>query len=39
MNSISFGSNGCQNSIQLRFLCPSDVPKVKQLCSDWFPIE
>ncbi|CAG2100340.1 unnamed protein product, partial [Medioppia subpectinata] len=25
--------------IELRFLCPSDVPKVKQLCSDWFPIE
>lgn len=25
--------------VQLRFLCPSDVPKVKQLCTDWFPIE
>ncbi|XP_061405554.1 N-alpha-acetyltransferase 60 isoform X2 [Lethenteron reissneri] len=25
--------------VMLRFLCPGDVDAVKQLCSDWFPIE
>ncbi|CAG2161933.1 unnamed protein product, partial [Oppiella nova] len=39
MNSLLFGCNGSKELIELRFLCPTDVPKVKQLCSDWFPIE
>lgn len=42
MTSVWLGSNGSNDSndsIKLRFLCPSDVPKVKQLCCDWFPIE
>jgi len=25
--------------LQLRFLNPNDVPEVKQLCAQWFPIE
>lgn len=30
----------CNDSnVQLRFLCPSDVPEVKRLCTEWFPIE
>ena len=28
-----------QQEIQLRFLSPSDIPDIKQLCADWFPIE
>ncbi|XP_054160463.1 N-alpha-acetyltransferase 60-like [Oppia nitens] len=39
MNSVWLASNGYINSIELRDLNSSDVPKVKQLCSDWFPIE
>ena len=26
-------------SIQLRFLCAADIPEVKGLCAQWFPIE
>lgn len=30
----------CNDSnVQLRFLCPEDVPEVKKLCTEWFPIE
>ena len=25
--------------LQLRFLNPSDIPEVKRLCKEWFPIE
>ena len=25
--------------LQLRFLNPSDIPEVKRLCREWFPIE
>ncbi|XP_068242844.1 N-alpha-acetyltransferase 60 [Palaemon carinicauda] len=25
--------------LKLRFLCPSDLPEVKALCCQWFPIE
>ncbi|XP_047501698.1 N-alpha-acetyltransferase 60-like [Penaeus chinensis] len=25
--------------LKLRFLCPSDLPEVKTLCRQWFPIE
>nr|CAG4649611.1 EOG090X0BM0 [Scapholeberis mucronata]SVE93826.1 EOG090X0BM0 [Scapholeberis mucronata] len=25
--------------LQLRFLCPSDVDQVKELCKEWFPIQ
>jgi len=25
--------------IQLRFLCPEDLPQVRSLCQDWFPIQ
>ncbi|KAF6715663.1 N-alpha-acetyltransferase 60 [Oryzias melastigma] len=27
------------SEVQLRFLCHDDIENVKQLCSDWFPIE
>uniref|UniRef100_A0A3P9JCV1 N-alpha-acetyltransferase 60 n=1 Tax=Oryzias latipes TaxID=8090 RepID=A0A3P9JCV1_ORYLA len=27
------------SEVQLRFLCQDDIENVKQLCSDWFPIE
>lgn len=26
-------------NVQLRFLCPNDMPEVKRLCTEWFPIE
>uniref|UniRef100_A0A1B6BXA0 N-alpha-acetyltransferase 60 n=1 Tax=Clastoptera arizonana TaxID=38151 RepID=A0A1B6BXA0_9HEMI len=26
-------------NLQLRFLCPSDLPEVMSLCQDWFPID
>lgn len=26
-------------AIQLRFLCPSDLDSIRNLCLDWFPIE
>jgi len=30
----------CNDSnVQLRFLSPEDVPDVKKLCTEWFPIE
>ena len=25
--------------LQLRFLSPDDLPEVKRLCKEWFPIE
>lgn len=25
-------------NLQLRFLCPADIPEVQALCADWFPI-
>ena len=25
--------------LQLRFLTPSDLPEVKKLCKEWFPID
>lgn len=25
--------------LQLRFLCPSDLEQVKELCNEWFPIQ
>ena len=25
--------------LQLRFLNPGDLPEVKRLCKEWFPIE
>ncbi len=25
--------------LQLRFLTPSDLPEVKRLCKEWFPID
>lgn len=28
-----------QREVQLRFLNPSDIPEVKRLCAEWFPIE
>ena len=28
-----------QREVQLRFLCPADIPEVKKLCKEWFPIE
>ncbi|KAK2161156.1 hypothetical protein LSH36_120g01017 [Paralvinella palmiformis] len=28
-----------QPEVMLRFLCPEDIPELKQLCADWFPIE
>lgn len=28
-----------QREVQLRFLSPSDIPEVKKLCAEWFPIE
>lgn len=31
-------SLGIQN-IQLRYLCPGDIPEVKNLCIEWFPID
>lgn len=30
---------GLTNSVQFRFLGPSDVDELKRLCSKWFPIE
>ncbi|KAK9502810.1 hypothetical protein O3M35_011514 [Rhynocoris fuscipes] len=27
------------NNLQLRFLCPSDLPEVRALCRNWFPID
>lgn len=37
------GKNKVNESIRehfrLRLLCPDDVPEVKALCSDWFPVE
>ena len=32
-------SYSIQQEIQLRFLCPDDIPEVKLLCAEWFPIE
>ncbi|KAG8286909.1 N-alpha-acetyltransferase 60 [Homalodisca vitripennis] len=26
-------------NLQLRFLCPTDLPEVRALCQDWFPID
>ncbi|XP_054285891.1 N-alpha-acetyltransferase 60 isoform X1 [Macrosteles quadrilineatus] len=26
-------------NLQLRFLCPADLPEVRKLCQDWFPID
>ena len=34
--SVSFG---VQQEVQLRFLSPEDLPEVKKLCAEWFPIE
>ncbi len=34
--SISFG---IQQDVQLRFLSSDDIPELKLLCTDWFPIE
>ena len=28
-----------QNEIQLRFLNPTDIAELKELCRDWFPVE
>lgn len=28
-----------QREVQLRFLSPADIPEVKKLCTEWFPIE
>ena len=28
-----------QREVQLRFLTPEDIPEVKKLCAEWFPIE
>ncbi|ELT92957.1 hypothetical protein CAPTEDRAFT_176991 [Capitella teleta] len=28
-----------QREVQLRFLLPTDIPEIKSLCSEWFPIE
>lgn len=28
-----------QREVQLRFLSPADIPEVKKLCAEWFPIE
>ncbi|WAQ96328.1 NAA60-like protein [Mya arenaria] len=28
-----------QREVQLRFLSPEDIPEVKRLCTEWFPIE
>jgi len=34
--SPSFSST---TELQLRFLCPSDLDQVKELCKEWFPIQ
>lgn len=26
-------------NVQLRFLCPSDLDEVRELCQDWFPVD
>ncbi|KAL5019059.1 hypothetical protein ScPMuIL_004781 [Solemya velum] len=36
---LSMNSFSLQREIQLRFLNPADIPDVKNLCSEWFPIE
>ena len=28
-----------QNEIQLRFLNAGDIPELKDLCNDWFPVD
>ncbi len=28
-----------KSNVKLRFLCPDDVPELKILCSEWFPVE
>ena len=28
-----------RSEIKLRNLCPGDVPELKQLCTEWFPVE
>lgn len=35
-HSITFG---LLNQVQLRNLCPTDIPAVKKLCAEWFPID
>lgn len=30
---------GSLNNVQLRFLCPSDIDEVRELCQDWFPVD
>merc|ERR1712035_75603 len=35
-HSPSFSST---TELQLRFLCPSDLDQVKELCKEWFPIQ
>ena len=32
-------SYSLQREVQLRFLSPDDIPVVKGLCAEWFPIE
>ncbi|KAK6634141.1 hypothetical protein RUM44_004749 [Polyplax serrata] len=27
------------SNVQLRFLCPSDIDEVRELCQDWFPVD
>ena len=28
-----------KNEIELRNLCSSDIPELKTLCAEWFPVE
>lgn len=28
-----------RNEIELRNLCAEDIPDLKQLCAEWFPVE
>jgi ribosomal protein S18 acetylase RimI-like enzyme len=28
-----------KSNIHFRFLCPEDVPELKILCSEWFPVD
>lgn len=32
-------SYSLQREVQLRFLSPDDIPVIKRLCEEWFPIE
>jgi len=32
-------SYSLQREVQLRFLSPDDIPVIKRLCTEWFPIE